>query len=236
MEDHRIGIMAAMPEELDSVLALLTDRRPEVRHGSRTFHAGRIGSRSVVAAFSRWGKVAAAATATELVARFEVKSILLTGLAGGVGDGVRIGDLVVPDALIQHDLDARPLFPRFEVPLTGASTFKTDPVLRDRLLGAARAFARTTGVRVHTGLLASGDQFVATDSQRRRVLSALPNAIAVDMEAAAVAQVAADYGVPFAVVRLISDAADADAAAAFTTSLAQHAGACAGDIFSHLFA
>jgi len=230
----RLGIMAAMPEELDAILSLFSSREPVIHHGNRAFHRGRIGTREVVAVFSRCGKVAAAATATELIIRFEVESLVFTGLAGGVGDDVRVGDIVVPTTLVQHDLDARPLFPRFEVPLMRTSVFQTDPALRSALSVAASRFLAGTESRVHEGLLATGDQFVAGDAHRRLIRDALPDAIAVDMEAAAVGQVAADYGIPLAVVRLVSDAADTDAASAFAEALSAHAGAAARAIFSQL--
>lgn len=234
--NDRVGIMAAMPEELEAVLELFSAREPVIHHGQRAFHRGRIGEQAVVAAYSRCGKVAAAATATELIVRFEIASLVFTGLAGGIGDGVRVGDLVVPESLVQHDLDASPLFPRFEVPLTGIATFTTDASWCARLADAAKERVNGTDRRVHHGLLATGDQFIGSETQRQAVRAALPGVVAVDMEAAAVAQVAADYGVPLAVVRLISDSADREAGEAFSESLARHAGACARAIFSHVFA
>ncbi len=242
--DGPIGVMAAMPEELAAVTAMFDSCSPAIEHGNRMFHRGVIAGQPVVAAFSRCGKVAAAATATELIVRFDVQAIIFTGLAGGIGVSVRVGDIVVPEALVQHDLDARPLFPRFEVPLMGRSLFPTDTKLRTMLAGAAASFLESQAGaspdcepwRVHGAMVATGDQFVACDLQRRAIREALPEVVAVDMEAAAVGQVAWDYGVPVAVVRMVSDAADESAGAVFSKSLEQRAGLYARGIFSRVFA
>lgn len=242
--DGLIGVMAAMPEELEAVTGMFVRTEPVIEHGNRVFHRGVIGGHPVVAAFSRCGKVAAAATATELIVRFDVKALIFTGLAGGIGDGVRVGDIVVPEALVQHDLDASPLFPRFEVPLMGRGVFETDEKLRTRLVHAATSFLasgeedgfESDSARVHGGLVATGDQFIDSDAQRHAIREALPEVVAVDMEAAAVGQVACDYGVPVAVVRMVSDAADESAGAVFSSSLERRAGIYAHGIFSRVFA
>ena len=104
------------------------------------------------------------------------RSIVFTGLAGGVGTDVRVGDIVVADRTVQHDMDARPLFPRHEVPLLDQAEFPADPVLTAALRGAAEDFLRDdlatevpAGVlarfgvdqpRLHVGMIASGDQFI----------------------------------------------------------------------------
>src|SRR5687767_5781975 len=126
-----IGVMAAMPEELDAVLGDLAVATVE-EVGGRRFHRGILHGREAVLVVSRCGKVAAAGTATLLLERFGVEAIVFTGLAGGAAPGLRIGDIVVADRLIQHDLDARPLFPRYEVPLLGVSEFGADRALADR--------------------------------------------------------------------------------------------------------
>jgi len=116
---------------------------------------------------------------------------------------------VLADSFLQHDLDASPLFPKYEVPLYGSSRFATDRELTCRLESAARI--ALPGVAVHRGLVVSGDRFVATTSESRALQAALPQALAVEMEGAAIAQVCHDYGLPFAAVRTISDRADDDA-------------------------
>ena len=230
-----IGLMSAMHEELALLLQAMPDER-KVTVAGRDFWPGHWQGRPVVAVLSRIGKVAAATTATALVERFGVSRIVFTGVAGGIGPGVQVGDVVLADAFVQHDMDASPLFPRHEVPLYGRSRFATDASLSAGLGQAARQVlaqvaahvgedaVREFGLqapRLHTGLIASGDRFVSTSAECRALQQALPEALAVEMEGAAVAQVCADYGIPFAALRTISDRADDDAHADFSRFIGQ---------------
>lgn len=201
----RTAIVSALHEELSAVLALLPDERKQLA-GGREFWMGHLHGQEVVAVLSRVGKVAAATTATALVERFQVDRIVFTGVAGGLRPGVNRGDVVVADAFLQHDLDASPLFPRYEVPLYGTDRFVTDAALTDQLAAAVRSALH--GTHVHRGLVVSGDRFVASADYSEALQQALPEALAVEMEGAAFAQVCRDYGVPFAAVRTISDRAD----------------------------
>ncbi|OYZ42337.1 MAG: 5'-methylthioadenosine/S-adenosylhomocysteine nucleosidase, partial [Acidovorax sp. 16-64-162] len=109
------AILSALPEEQSSLVALLQAPQRRV-HAGRVFWAGMLHGKSVVLALSGIGKVAAATTATALIERFGAARIVFTGVAGGVGDGVRVGDVVVAQDYVQHDMDASPLFPRWELP------------------------------------------------------------------------------------------------------------------------
>jgi len=194
----------------------------------------------VLLVLSGIGKVAAATTAALLLDRFAVSGLLFTGVAGGLGPGVQVGDVVVADQLLQHDMDASPLFPRWEVPGTGRSHFAADAALADRLAQAAAqvlgqplpalaSFGIATP-RAHRGLIVSGDRFVASQAESTRLQQDLPQALAVEMEGAAVAQVCHDFGRPFAVLRTISDRADDQAHVDFPRFLAQVAAEYSRDI------
>ncbi|WP_085316981.1 5'-methylthioadenosine/adenosylhomocysteine nucleosidase [Derxia lacustris] len=224
----RIAVVAAMREELHGFLDDMGRTASKETRAGREFFLGEIAGHEVVAVLSGIGKVAAAITATTLLDRYGVGAVLFTGVAGGVGDGVRVGDIVIADALVQHDMDARPLFPRFEVPLTGTSRFAADAQLAalartaaEQALAldlAAEVDAATlaefgvSAPRVHAGLIASGDQFIADAGKAAQLCADLPGLLAVEMEGAAVAQVCADHGMPLAVMRTVSDRADAHAA------------------------
>ncbi len=201
----RTAIVGAMQEELAAVLALMPDAQRQVVAG-RTFWAGNLHGQDVVAVLARIGKVAAATTATLLIERFDVERVVFTGVAGGLGDDVNVGDVVVASAFVQHDMDASPLFPRHEVPLYGQGRFAADPVLRAALVQAAQHALPMS--RVHEGLVASGDRFVSSAAEARALRAALPDVLAVEMEGAAFAQVCHDFSVPFAAVRTVSDRAD----------------------------
>ncbi len=225
-----IGIMSAMHEALAAVLAAMPDEQ-RVTVAGRDFWVGHWHGHAVVAVLSRIGKVAAATTATVLLERFAVDALVFTGVAGGLGSGVRVGDVVVAKGLVQHDMDASPLFPRREVPLYGRARFEADADLSAQLsvashqvlenaaqhLGADTLLAfQLDSPRVHQGLILSGDRFVSTSAESQALRLALPDALAVEMEGAAVAQVCHDYAVPFAAVRTISDRADDEALTDFT--------------------
>lgn len=235
MTGSPVAIVSAMHEELRGLLPLLENPSP-TRLGGREFHLGRLHGRPVVLALSGIGKVAAAATAALLMHEFKACQLVFTGVAGGLAPGVKVGDVVVARQLLQHDMDASPLFPRFEVPLTGRSRFDSDANLSDALAATARhcldqageligtRHLREFGIeapRLHEGLVVSGDRFVSGAAESAALRSALPDALAVEMEGAAVAQVCSDFGRRFAILRTISDRADADAPVHFTRFVAE---------------
>jgi adenosylhomocysteine nucleosidase len=245
-----LALVSAMPQELQAVLNLLPDEQ-RVVVGKRVFWQGHLHGHAVVAVLSGIGKVAAANTTTLLAERFGVSAIVMTGVAGGLGVGVKVGDVVVADALLQHDMDASPIFPRHEVPGYARTRFTTDDALTGRLAQACTATLRdplsTLGEaavasfglhapRVHRGLLISGDRFVSRTSESQALQTELPDALAVDMESAAVAQVCADFELPFAVVRTISDRADDAAHVDFPRFLEQVASRYSAAIVASMLA
>ena len=242
-----IAIIGAM---VDEVAAIIADLKSPVQHviAGRTFHRGTLHGNDVVLVVSRIGKVAAASTATIAIERFGARALIFTGVAGGVAAHMQVGDIVIADALIHHDVDARPLFPQWEVPLLGVVTFATDRAWSDRALAAATAILAHDQIRahgerlgigtptVHRGLIASGDQFFSSAQSVDALRTALPDVLAVEMEGAAVAQVAHEYGIPCAVIRTISDRADHAAAIDFqhfvTHALAPYARALMQQLLS----
>jgi adenosylhomocysteine nucleosidase len=235
-----LAILSALPEELAGLLLELTQART-VKLAGREFHQGRLAGQEAVLVLSGIGKVAAAATTALLCERFAARALLFTGVAGGLGEGVAVGDVVVARAFLQHDMDASPLFPRWEVPMRGVSRFPADAALGARLARAAgqvvgtphpalTAFGLNTPRMLHQGLLISGDRFVATSKESAQLRADLPDALAVDMESAAVAQVAADFGRPCAALRTISDRADDSAHVDFPRFLTQVAAPYAREI------
>lgn len=218
-----LAIVGAMQEEISLVVESL-QHATTLELGRRTFHAGSFHGVEAVAVFSRWGKVAAAATVTQLVSSFPVSQLVLSGVAGGVQHGLSIGDVVIGTGLLQHDLDPSPIFPRYEVPLLGKSLLEPDPRILERLTRAAQEFVREDlhslvvaselswfrirSPQVVPGIIASGDKFFASTREVEELRGRLPLVACVEMEGAAVAQVCEEYGVPFGVVRTLSDSAD----------------------------
>ena len=231
----RIAIVSAMHEELRALLPAL-EKPQRAEFAGRLFHFGQMQGQPVVMVLSGIGKVAAATTAALLLQEVDVQRIIFTGAAGGLGPGVRVGDVVIARELLQHDMDASPLFPRFEVPLTGRSRFGTDRDLSDSLAAAALHCLNHAAERIgethladfgidspllHEGLVISGDSFEATVAEGDALCAALPDALAVEMEGAALAQVCADFGRPFAVIRTVSDRADDSAHVDFNRFIAE---------------
>ena len=229
------AILSALAEEQQGLIEQLADAQL-VRRAGRDFWLGSLHGQHVVLALSRIGKVAAASTATTLIEAFGAQRIVFTGVAGGLGTDVHIGDLVVASGFVQHDMNAAPLFPRFEIPLYGQATFDCDASLSGLLIQACsqsldhptRAATQRRPV-LHRGLIVSGDQFVATTQSAAAIQGALRDAgmepLAVEMEGAAVAQVCHDYGIAFAAVRTISDRSDEESATSFqhfVTHVASH--------------
>ena len=207
----RLAIVGAMHEEIAALRPCLEGVRTERRAG-RDFHFGRLDGHAVILVRSGIGKVAAATTAAVLLDAFDARALLFTGVAGGLATNVHVGDIVVATTLLQHDMNAEPLFPRWEVPLTGRARFDADATWTARLVQASRtlvaAGAHAVAATVHQGLVVSGDRFVATHAESDSLRALLADALAVEMEGAAVAQVCHDFARPFGVVRTISDRAD----------------------------
>jgi adenosylhomocysteine nucleosidase len=226
----RLGIISALSEEQLGLVEAI-ESPYKLIHGMREYFVGQLFEIDAVCVLSRIGKVAAAMTATTLVEKFGVTHILFTGVAGAGEKSINVGDIVIAESLVQHDMDASPLFPRFEVPLIGQKHFLPDYQLGHRLAEAAhwfldnaltasiseaeRAVFRLTQPRVHRGLIASGDQFINDKNRLARLGEDLPGLLAVEMEGAAVAQVCSELNVPFAVIRAISDNANENAATDF---------------------
>jgi adenosylhomocysteine nucleosidase len=218
-----VGIMGAMPEEIESLLVLLEDAK-NVTHGKRTYTSGKINDVPVVIVFSRWGKVAAAATVSALIHEFGITELFFIGVAGAVHPELNIGDVVVATRLIQHDMDARPLMPQFEIPLLGKIFFETDASRRallkkavlttlndnlDQLIDKKElGHFNISKPKMFQGDIASGDRFFACHDDKETLRLLLPEVLCVEMEGAAVAQVCYEYHIPFTVARTISDSAD----------------------------
>jgi adenosylhomocysteine nucleosidase len=220
-----IGIMGAMPEEIHHLTHHLTERSAR-DSGMRTYYQGNLSGVPTVIVFSRWGKVAAAATATNLILEYGVQEIIFTGVAGSLHPDLNIGDVVVGKNLYQHDMDATPLMPRYEIPLLGKQFFETPPERMEAALKAAGRFFKNIthhipeaelakfdirAPKVVSGDIASGDTFVSAHAHKEQITSGLPGVYCVEMEGAAVAQVCYEFGIPCTIIRTISDAANESA-------------------------
>lgn len=230
MENNlKFGILGAMNEEVACIKEMMVIDK-ETTIAGRLYSEGRINNTEVVLVFSRWGKVAAASTTTILINKFEVDSILFMGVAGAVSDLLNIGDIVVANGLYQHDMDARPFFDLFQIPLTPTIIFSPNDLDIEKGKHAAQLFVNEiksvfddhllkkyliAKPSVHTGLIASGDQFISDPKSHKNLNYHNNKTLAVEMEGASVAQVCEDHKIPYVVIRIISDKADHSAAINF---------------------
>ncbi|WP_341667812.1 5'-methylthioadenosine/adenosylhomocysteine nucleosidase [Alcaligenes sp. SDU_A2] len=210
-----LGIIVAMREELDVVLARLQDTRTHQRAGM-TFHCGNYLGKPVVAVVCGVGKVNAATCTQLLISEFSVNRLINIGIAGGLGPGIVPGDIVIADTLVQHDMDLQALgLPPGQLFRLDTFDFPADPALFQLALDAARHIQNH---QVHVGRIVTGDQFIACQ-QKTQWLTQTFGALACEMESAAIAQVCYLNALPFVCIRSISDNANQGAHMDFDTFL-----------------
>ncbi|SDJ81967.1 5'-methylthioadenosine/S-adenosylhomocysteine nucleosidase [Billgrantia gudaonensis] len=199
----RIGIIGAMAQEVAHLASLLQDRRTRTHVGC-TFHHGRLHGADVIILQSGIGKVNAAIGTTLLLDVYQPEAIINTGSAGGFGEGLGVGDIVVSSEVRHHDVDAVVFgYEHGQVPDMPAAYLPDE-----RLVQVARECVEALGeVRVTEGLIATGDVFMACPERVAQTRTRFPTMLAAEMEAAAIAQTCHLYGCPFVVIRALSDIA-----------------------------
>ncbi len=210
----KVGVLCAMDSEASVLLEKLENHVVE-KHGGIDCHCGDFGGTPVAIIRCGIGKVFAAASTQLLIDFYHPEVILNSGIGGGLADDLSIGDIIVGERLVMHDFDLTPLGYARGC-LAGAADhgrptyFQPDKAVLDKLFQAAEKFAGE-GHRLRRGCIASGDIFVS-DGEKRRALNREFQADVAEMEGAAVAQVATAAGVPFVVLRAVSDLASGSAA------------------------
>ena len=200
-----IAIIAAMTCELEKLV--LASKIYETRTvGGLTLHIGSLEGKDVVMTVCGEGKVNAALCAQTLILLFSPELIINTGVAGALSPTLSVPDVAVASAVCEHDYDISPLgYGKGEVLFAGGSA--TYFACEDIFSSAALDAAKEMGIHAEHGAIASGDQFIASETKKEEIRSAF-GAIACEMEGGAIGHVAFLSGVPFAVLRAISDNAD----------------------------
>ncbi|HIU16036.1 MAG TPA: 5'-methylthioadenosine/adenosylhomocysteine nucleosidase [Candidatus Ventricola intestinavium] len=214
-----IGLIAAMDVEMESLRSHMENPVSETISGI-CFVSGTLEGRPVVTAVCGIGKVFAALCAQTMILRYSPEAIINTGVAGTLTDALSIGAVAVSSAVVQHDMDTSALGDPVGM-ISGIN--KVELPADDRLCGQLSACAKVLGIRTQTGVIASGDQFIAEDA-RKEAIACTFHAIACEMEGAAIGQVCWVNRVPFCVLRAISDSADGSSHmdyAAFTEMAAE---------------
>lgn len=206
----KIGIIGAMQEEVTVLKNSMRDKHEWVE-ANASFMSGKIEQIEVILVQSGIGKVNSAISATLLIAKHEVDAVINTGSAGGIGEGLTVGDVVISTELAYHDVDAT-IFDYVigQVPQMPAR-YQADRFL----VRKTKEAAEKVGLKTVQGLIVTSDSFVADKKIVQRIKHNFPDALASEMEGAAIAQVCYQFGKPFVIVRAISDVADEKAGMSF---------------------
>lgn len=207
----RVGIIGAMDEEVDLLRSKLEDREDLILAGTE-FYSGKIENLEVVLLKSGIGKVNAAMGTTLLIDKFQPDLIINTGSAGGFHSELNVGDVVISSAVTHHDVDVTVFGYEYgQVPRMPAYYTPDEKLVSI----AEKSAASIDGIKVAQGLIASGDSFMNDPERVEFIRSKLPDLYAAEMEAAAIAQVAHQFEVPFVIIRSLSDIAGKDSNISF---------------------
>lgn len=204
-----IGIIGAMDVEVDTLKKDMKVKR-EVQRAGMTFCQGELCGQEAVVVRSGVGQVNAAICTQIVIDEFHVTAVVNTGIAGALKAEINIGDLVISTDLVQHDMDATGFgYPLGQIPQMEVFSFQAD----ERLSNLAKKACEEVNpeIQVFQGRIVSGDQFVSDRAVKEKIAGNF-DGYCTEMEGAAIAQAAYLNGVPFVVVRAVSDKADESAA------------------------
>lgn len=193
----KIGILSAMTKEHDQLVGLLD--APVTEHdGSYEFVVGTLGANTLILLQCGIGKVNAAVGTATLIRRYAPDCVVSTGCAGGIDDKLNVMDVVVSTQTAYHD-----------VSIPGCEPGQVQG-LPARFRSEEQLTEVASGDRIFPGLIVSGDQFITDHYQLDAIKAQFPDAIAVDMESAAIAQTCHILQTPFVSFRILSDTPGAD--------------------------
>ena len=224
-----------MPEEIGTFIKNLIDIS-EYIYGDLKIYSGfwedpKQGNKIMISlAWSGWGKVSSSRATTRLISHTEksnkIDLLIFTGVAGAAKKVINQWDVVIPEKLIQHDMDARPLFNRYEIPALKKGILSPPNQwiewAKSTIEYAILSKQLVKFNEIHTGLLATGDTFISEEIVLNDLNKRIPNLLALEMEGAAFAQVACQENIPWLVIRTISNNADGLAAQEFTEFLSEY--------------
>ena len=211
MSVQTIAVVGAMEQEIE----LLRESMADVKHvsfGKFSAYEGELAGKRTVLVLSGIGKVNAAVSTSWVIHQFAPDCVINTGSAGGLGKGLKVGDVVIGETVAHHDVDVTAFgYVWGQVPQLPA-VFVSDSNLIRQAEKAAQVFE---GAAVTQGLIVSGDRFVHSSEGVAEIRSHFPEVKAVEMEVAAIAQTCHQLEVPFVIIRAVSDSADEKADISF---------------------
>lgn len=209
-----IGIIGAMDEEVEQLVASMTVEKEETK-AQMNFKAGKLSGKDVVVVRSGIGKVNAGVCTQILVDDFGIDYVINTGIAGSLKPVIDIGDVVISTDVLHHDMDATGFgYKPGQIPRMDVFSFEAD----DKLVSLAKKACTSVipEVGVHAGRIVSGDQFISDKDVKHRIVTEF-DGYCTEMEGAAIAQTAYLNNVPFVIIRAISDKADDSATMDYPT-------------------
>ena len=206
----KIGIIGAMDEEIRLLKEKIQTTYQENHHGNE-FMIGKIGKHDVVLIRSGIGKVNATISTVLLKQLYDVDYIINTGSAGGIAEGLKVGDIVIADSLVHHDVDVTAFGYQVGQMAGMPAEYNGDTNRRTQI----ESICCSLQLPYHVGQIVSGDEFINSSQRIERIRTHFPLALACEMESAAIAQTAYVLGVPFNIIRAISDSADDEASLTF---------------------
>lgn len=217
-----VGIIGAMDVEVKMLQADMTEIR-EISVGMDTYMQGKLYGHDAIVVQCGPGKVNAALCTQNMITLFHPDTIVNVGVAGAGSERVHVGDVVVGSAAVQHDMDTSPIGdPVGFVSKVNLVQFPCDESL---VLQLTKAVKETDDTPCHTGVIATGDQFI-NDEERRNRIHARFSALAVEMEGAAVAHACYVNRIPCAIIRTVSDESNGESTVSYATfarKAAEHA-------------
>jgi len=204
-----IGILCAMREELEPILEYMKVKE-RLNHANNIYYLAEFEEKDIVLAYSKIGKVNAALSATVMIEKFKIKKLLFSGVAGAIDEDLKIGDLIIATKTAQHDVDLTVF--GYEPGFIPESRvfFECDKNLNDLAFDVARKL----NIKLKSGIIASGDQFIHSQEKKEWIKNTF-NASAIEMEGAAVGCVCFNENIPFFMLRSISDTAEEGAGVDF---------------------
>lgn len=214
-QPHTFGIIGAMEPEIALLKQSMTNLQTQT-FGATTVHSGLIGKQNVALCLSGIGKVNAAISTTILIEHFACDCIINTGSAGALSPDINISDLVIGTQVAHHDVDVTAFGYQYgQVPKLPERYHSH----KSMVFSAEMAAGQLPELRKHKGLIVSGDQFISSDTMLNNIRKNFPDALAVEMEAAAIAQTCHQLNRPLIIIRAISDNGDSDATMSFEAFL-----------------
>lgn len=205
-----IGIIGAMEEEVTILKRKLNDMN-EINIAHVKFYVGKLNHKEVVLTQSGISKVNASISTTLLIEKFNPEVVINTGSAGALDQTLSIGDILVSNHVLYHDANATAFGYEYGQIPQMPKTYTTDPTLLKKTMHVLEQQQLNGKV----GMIVSGDSFIGSSEQRQKIKQQFPEAMAVEMEATAIAQTCYQFKVPFIVIRAVSDLANGKADISF---------------------